>query len=117
MIVIDNNKSNNYNGQTIVGYQGEVWLAEILQGNQPGSIILFFLIILFFTNLFFNHFLSDFKINYSLKSYKPWIPKRSHHLCQTAKVSERHSWQLLCVLRDNSFLVGTTGKAGCFRRV
>ena len=68
MIVIDINKSNNYNGQTIVGYQGEVWLAEILQGNQPGSIILFFLIILF-SLIFFNHLLSNFKINFSLKSY------------------------------------------------
>ena len=102
MIVRDNNKSNNYNGQTIVGYQGEVWLAEILQGNQPGSIILFFLIILF-SLILFQSFLSDFKISFSLKSYKPWVPKCPHHLCQTAKVSERHSWQLLCVFRDNFF--------------
>ena len=57
----------------------------------------------FFHSSFFNHFLSNFKINFSLKSYKPWVPKSSHHLCQTAKVSERHSWQLLCVFRDNFF--------------
>ena len=77
-------------------------MAEILQGNQPEKIILFFLIILF-SLIFFRSFLSHFKINFSLKSYRPWVPKCPHHLCQTAKVSERHSWQLLCVFRDNFF--------------
>ena len=37
-------------------------------------------------------------ISFTMKFDKPWVAKRSHHLRQTAKISERHSWQVLGVV-------------------
>ena len=48
-------------------------------------------------------------------STKPWVAKRSHHLRQTAKISERHSWQFLGVA--SIFLEAfNLGRSGWVRR-
>ena len=114
---IDNNINiGSIDVQKDVDYQREIWLAEVLEGYQPGLVIFQYFNISIFQNQFGCRKHTRSMVSFTMKFSKPWVAKRSHHLRQTAKISERHSSQFLGVA--SIFLEAfNLGRSGWVRRM